>query len=327
MKKKKALKVILIVFAAFLALNIVIANVLYSVVLVPDSPISIQKLIMRQLDSKADSVDTSRYSGFAGSDETKEWFEKGKTDVYITSEDGLKLHAFLIENKEENSNGGFAVVCHGFSSQALHMRASMKEFYDRGYSVLAPDARAHGESEGRVRGMGWPERRDIIGWLDFLNGGYEINGIVLYGVSMGASTVLMTSGEEDLPENVRAVIEDCGYSSVWEEFSLQMKNMFRLPTFPLLDICSATVKLRAGYGFREASAVSQLEKCSVPTLFIHGDADDFVPFEMLDILYDAAQCPKTRVAIKGAGHAMSSSTDPQTYWAAVDSFLADATGD
>lgn len=318
---KKAVKIIIITAAVFLALNIAAANVLYSVVLVPDSPISIQKLIMKQLDGKSSAVDTSRYSGFAGDDATKDWFEKNRTDVYIDSNDGLKLHAYEFINNEDNACGRFAVICHGFSSEAKHMKNSIKAFYERGYSVIAPDARAHGESEGKVRGMGWPERRDIIGWLNYINKTFPGNDIILYGVSMGASTVVMTSGEKDLPENVKAVIEDCGYSSVWDEFSLQMKNMFHLPTFPLLNICSATVRLRAGYGFKEADAAGQLKNCSVPTLFIHGDADDFVPFEMLDILYEAAPCKKEKLVIKGAGHAMSSSADPELYWAAVDSFL------
>lgn len=320
MKTNKPLKVIIIVVCVLLVINLIVANVLFSVVLVPDSPISIQKLIMKQLDKNSTEVDTSKYSGFTGDKTTSDWFENSQKDVYITSDDGLRLHAYLFVNPGDENR--FAVVCHGFSSEGKHMKASAKAFFDRGYSVLVPDARAHGQSEGKVRGMGWPERRDMIGWLTYVNDNYkDTESIVLYGVSMGASTVVMTSGEPDLPLNVKAVIEDCGYSSVWDEFSLQMKNMFHLPTFPLLDICSATVRIRGGYGFKEASAVAQLKNCKVPTLFIHGDADEFVPFAMLDILYDAAPCEKEKVVIEGAGHAMSSGTDPDKYWSAVDSFL------
>lgn len=303
------------------------ANMLYSFALVPDSPFNMQKMMMKQLEgdsakvSPDKSISTQKYSGYGGDESTKKWFEENKTDVYITSEDGLKLHGYEFRNDDENAASQYIIACHGFSGKAADMKAAVKHLYDMGYTVIAVDARAHGESEGKVRGMGCPERRDVIKWAETINQKDPDAKIALYGVSMGASTVLSASGEADLPENVFAVVEDCGYTSVWDEFSVQMKNMFHLPTFPLLNAASVVTKVRAGYDFKNTSALEQVRKSKTPTLFIHGDSDNFVPFQMLDTLYDAASCEKQKLVIAGADHALSSITDPDLYWNTVEAFL------
>ena len=303
------------------------ANMLYSFALVPDSPFNMQKMMMKQLEgdtakvSSDKTVSTQKYSGYGGDENTKKWFEENKTDVYIMSQDGLKLHGYEFKNSDPNAASQYIIACHGFSGKAADMKAAVKHLYDLGYTVIAVDARAHGESEGKVRGMGCPERRDVIKWAETINQKDPDAKIALYGVSMGASTVLSASGEADLPENVFAIVEDCGYTSVWDEFSVQMKNMFHLPMFPLLNAASVVTKVRAGYDFKNTSALDQVRKSKTPTLFIHGDSDNFVPFQMVDTLYDAASCEKQKLVIAGADHALSSITDPDLYWNTVEAFL------
>lgn len=86
---------------------------------------------------------------------------------------------------------------------------------------------------------------------------------------------------------MKCIIEDCGYTSVWDEFSLQLKDVFGLPSFPLLDVANLVCNVRAGYDFHKASSAEQLKRATVPMLFIHGDQDTFVPYSMLDQNYDA----------------------------------------
>ena len=146
--------------------------------------------------------------------------------------------------------------------------------------------------------------------------------VVLFGISMGGATVMMTAGEEDLSPAVKCVIEDCGYSSVWDEFAGQLKEMFGLPAFPVLDAASLVTQIRAGYGFKEASAADQVAKTSLPILFIHGEEDDFVPYWMLDVVYDACASPdKEKLSVPGAAHGEASGVAPETYWATVEAFL------
>lgn len=127
---------------------------------------------------------------------------------------------------------------------------------------------------------------------------------------------------ESLPTNVKCIIEDCGYTSVWDEFSLQLKDVFGLPSFPLLDVANLVCNVRAGYDFHEASSVEQLKRATVPMLFIHGDQDTFVPYSMLDQNYDAcASKVKQKLTVHGAAHAKSAQVDPELYWNTVNGFL------
>ena len=87
---------------------------------------------------------------------------------------------------------------------------------------------------------------------------------------------MMASGEPQRPY-VRCFVEDCGYTGVWDEFSKELKSSFGLPAFPLLYTASWLCDLKYGWNFREASSLAQVAKCRLPMLFIHGDADDYVP--------------------------------------------------
>ncbi|GKS54278.1 alpha/beta hydrolase [Enterococcus mundtii] len=254
--------------------------------------------------------ESSAQSWFANPDNRKEWQQ--------ISTDGLKLSAIYLPATDSHKT---AIVAHGYMGNAETMANYAKMFHDLGYNVLVPDARGHGKSEGDYIGFGWHERKDYVKWIDQV---LETNGqseeIVLYGISMGAATVMMTSGES-LSTNVKAIIEDCGYSSVNEELAYQLNELFSLPPFPLIQVTSLMTKIRAGYFFGEADAIKQLEKNQLPMLFIHGDADTFVPYEMLDKVYQATNGPKEKYIVPGAEHAKAYSIDPENYQKTVSSFL------
>lgn len=251
--------------------------------------------------------------------EEKQWFAdpNNRTEWSLKADDGLQLSAIYLPHNTRKT----AILAHGYMSEAETMGAFAKLFYDLGYNVLVPDARGHGKSEGDYIGFGWPERKDYQGWIaEVLQKNGADQEIVLFGISMGGATVMMTSGEE-LPSNVKAIVEDCGYASATAELSYQLDQLFSLPAFPLVPVTSAVTKVRAGYFFGEADAVAQLQKNKTPMLFIHGDEDDFVPFEMLDEVYNATTAPKEKLVIKGAGHAEAYSTNPELYRKTITDFL------
>lgn len=252
--------------------------------------------------------------------EDLEWFKSrgDKKNVYILSDDNLKLHSYKINNEIETHK--WAIIVHGYMSSAIYMSRIAKHYIEMGYNVLMVDLRGHGKSEGDYIGMGWPDRMDILLWIDYLVKMDKDSEIVLHGVSMGAGTVMMVSGEE-LPENVKAIVEDCGYTSAWEQFKYQLKEIYKLPSFPFMYGANAISKAKAGYSIKEASAIDQIVKSKTPTLFIHGDEDKFVPYEMMEELYNAATCEKLMVTIHGAGHAEAGTKDPEVYWNAVKTFL------
>ena len=97
----------------------------------------------------------------------------------------------------------------------------------------------------------------------------------------------MNVSGENLPSSVRCFVEDCGYTSVWDEFSHQLADQFGLPSFPVLYAASVLCKLRYGWTFGQAAPVRQLAKNETPMLYIHGSSDGYVPSEMVFPLYNA----------------------------------------
>lgn len=248
---------------------------------------------------------------------TINWIIEKSQDVYITSNDNLQLHGYAIKN---NQSRNWAIVIHGYGGEGLKMSGEAQKFYNLGYNVLMPDLRGCGQSQGDAIGMGWLDRLDMIDWINHIISTEPQAQIVLYGVSMGGATVMMTTGEV-LPANVKCAIEDCGYSSVNDEFKIQLERVFGLPEFPVITCANLVCSVRAGYNFQEASSVEQVKKSTTPTLFIHGKEDTFVPFEMLEEVYSVATCPKEKLEVENAGHVESSGKAPNLYWNKVENFL------
>lgn len=242
------------------------------------------------------------------------------TSLSIISGDKEKLK--LYADVYENTNGGhkWAIIVHGYTSSASGMTRWIRNFHEQGYNVLAPDLRGHGKSEGDYIGMGWHDRLDLLDWIDEVIKIDSAAEIVLHGLSMGGATVMMASGEE-LPGNVKVIVEDCGYSSVSDVFVYQLDDLFGLPEFPVIQAANTVTKIRAGYDLYEASSVKQVAKSKVPMLFIHGDEDTFVPYEMLDEVYEAAKVEKEKLVIPGAGHGDAVKVDPDKYWHTVWDFV------
>lgn len=237
---------------------------------------------------------------------------------YLESFDHLNLHALAIE--QEADSDIWVILCHGYNSESTAMLRSGMHFYEAGSNLLLPDSRGAGLSEGAYIGMGWHDRLDIVDWISKIIDKNPDAQIILYGISMGGATVMMVSGET-LPEQVKVIIEDCGYSSAWDEFSYQLNEIFGLPEFPVLFFASATTKIRAGYFLGEADAVRQVAKSTTPMMFIHGDQDTFVPTAMLDQVYNAASVPKEKLLVPGAGHGQSSQVLGAEYWERIDQFI------
>lgn len=248
-----------------------------------------------------------------------QWFDEHGKPWSLKSRDGLNLNAYYIENKTKSDT--VVLMAHGYLGQASEISAFAQIFYNLGFDCLAPDARGHGKSEGDYYGFGWNERLDYQLWIQKI---IEYKGpdvkILLYGISMGAATVMMTSGET-LPDNVKLVIEDCGYTSVYDEMAFQIKNLFKLPAFPIIHATSLYAKMHTGFRYKEASCVNQLKKNRLPILLIHGEADNFVPYFMLDELMEAANEPKEAYRVPGAKHGGAFNADPEKYTAVITDFV------
>ena len=277
-----------------------------------------------EVEAPADSVEAVMADNRAAYKSMTDAFtEKNQgRDVTLTADDGLTLHGVYYANAETADTHRWAIVLHGYRGDHTGALQLAAPYYEAGYQVIAPDLRACGESEGDYVGMGWLDRKDVLQWIDYIIEQDPEAKIVIHGISMGAATTMMTAGEST-PDNVKAFVEDCGYTSVWDIFSSELQLRFGLPEFPILYTASGVAKLRAGYSFTEASALAQVARCEKPMLFIHGTADDFIPYEMMDTLYNAKPGDnKAELTAESAGHGEAMYALGDSYWDTVFDFIA-----
>ncbi len=272
---------------------------------------------------KMAGTDWSQYSEILA--ERKAYMlEQPHEDVYRTAFDGLKLHAAYFPPIHENSSRKRVVICfHGYTSQGLKDFIGLTDYYFKnGYAMLHPDARAHGDSEGTYIGFGCLDRKDALGWINWVieKCGEDVE-IILHGISMGGATVLMASGLE-LPPQVKGIVSDCAFTSSKEVFTHVLKTMYHIPSFPIMQGAEFMNKKLAGYGMDECNAKREVAKAKVPILFVHGSKDTFVPVKMCHEIYDCCASPKKKLIVDGAAHAESYFKNMSAYEKALNEFTA-----
>lgn len=187
-------------------------------------------------------------------------------------------------------------------------------------NVLYAEQRAHGNSGGEYLGFGLLERYDCRKWIDWVNLAVgDSLPIYLCGISMGATTVLMTA-DLDLPDNVCGMIADCGFTSPYAIWMYVAKNNLRLSTGIRGKIANDICKQKLQMSGTSHSATKSMNACKIPVLFIHGTDDRFVPIRMTYENYKACAAPKRLLVVPGADHGMSYYIDKEQYEAAVCRF-------
>lgn len=232
------------------------------------------------------------------------------SEVTVKSPDGLDLYGDFYRNPARTDK---TVICvHGYNSCGYNDFSPMVgPILERGYNCLLIDQRHYGRSGGKFTGFGMLESKDLLQWIGLVDTFFPDGKIVLYGISMGAATVMQACGLP-LPQTVKGIVEDCGFTSCREEFASVLKNIAHLPPFPLLHIlaalCKAILKLDIKTDSRDCVAAAKL-----PMLFVHGDADAFIPVTMCKACYEACGGEKQMVIYEGAGHGQSHFRHPAQY--------------
>lgn len=250
----------------------------------------------------------------------QEWFRsREKERIYIKSYDGLKLAADFLPAEGESKRT--IILFHGYRSKDYFDFSCAYEYYhSMGLNIISVFQRSHGPSEGKYICFGVRERYDCLAWCRYAAERFGTDSdIFLSGLSMGASTVMMASSLE-LPENVRGIISDCGFISPGEEFRHLMRKM-GMPQWPMLNMVGFLTKHVAGFGIDECSAEKEVAKGKTPMLFIHGEADDFVPAYMSRRCYEACAAEKELVTVPGAGHGVSFLIDSKRCAQALENFF------
>lgn len=241
-------------------------------------------------------------------------------EVSVLSHDGLTLYGKYYETAP---GAPLQIMFHGYRSSAERdFCGGLPEALKLGFNVLLPDQRAHGKSGGRALSFGINESRDCLAWVNYaLKRFGEDTKILFYGMSMGASTVLMATALP-LPENVKGIVADCGYSSP-AAIIKKVVTERHYPVVPTYALIRLGGKLFGGFDIEKHSAVKALKNCDIPVLFIHGEDDRFVPCDMGRENYAACRSDKKKLlTVPCAGHGISYMADKEAYLKALNEFLS-----
>ena len=282
--------------------------------------------LIKETFVRNDKLDTTPawYEYINANQEGREYiYSLNPEDLYINSFDNLKLHALFI-----NNNTNKTIICvHGYKAKdGLYDFGMSASFLNSlGYNLLFVDNRAHGLSQGKYIGFGVLDSIDVNSWVDYLVANMNQETIILYGMSMGAATVLNTdSSPSDSSPNsspVKAIIADCGFASGYDEVAYQIKKMYHLPSFPLVPISNILLKLLAKYSLKDKKAYKSIKNYKNNLLIIHGSRDHFVPTSDAYKIFENATCKKKLLIIKDASHAKSYLKDTKLYEKTVREFL------
>ena len=236
------------------------------------------------------------------------FFSLNPKEVWITSHDALKLCGMFYENPNSR---GTVIFMHGYHGNPFtDFGPVLKHFSDMGFSLLLPYQRAHGKSQGEYLTFGVKESKDCLAWANYLAEKYPGRSIALHGISMGGATVGMASCL-DLPKEVKLIANDCGFTSPDAIISSVRKSM-KLPYFPFQLIVRLYAKLFATFSLTENDASKCYGKSQIPALFIHGEADDFVPYAMgVENYENSTATDKIMISVKDAGHGLAYIIDPR----------------
>lgn len=295
---------------------------MYLILLVLLVIIIICLFLIKETFVRNDKLDTTPawYEYINANQEGREYiYSLNPEDLYINSFDNLKLHALFI-----NNNTNKTIICvHGYKAKdgLYDFGMSARFLNSLGYNLLFVDNRAHGLSQGKYIGFGVLDSIDVNSWVDYLVTNMKQETIILYGMSMGAATVLNTDSSPSDSSQVKAIIADCGFASGYDEVAYQIKKMYHLPSFPLVPISNILLKLLAKYSLKDKKAYKSIKNYKNNLLIIHGSRDHFVPTSDAYKIFENATCKKKLLIIKDASHAKSYLKDTKLYEKTVREFL------
>ena len=248
----------------------------------------------------------------------KEAFAIPFEQVYIEPKKGRKLAGRYYYSSDSAPT---AIMIHGYKSVGIKdFSGGIQDLLQRGHNVLIVDHYAHYKSAGKTITFGVKEKYDLLAWIDYINKRNNNPTLYLYGISMGAATVLMASGL-NLPSNIKGIIADCPYASVTQEIKDTVERM-KIPFWLVHPFIYLAALLFGHFNMNEGEAKKYIAKTNLPILIIHGSTDDIVYVDSSRKLKELFPEKITYLEVEGAPHGMSYFVDHDAYANALDTFLS-----
>ena len=221
--------------------------------------------------------------------------------VTTVSFDGLTLYADYYDNKSDKT----AILFHGYRSSAVRdFSCAVKMYTGFGFNVMLCDQRSHGRSEGNIISFGIKESYDVVAWAEFVAQKFGAQSIMLGGMSMGATTVILSLAH-NLPSQVKAVVSDCGFTCSKDILKKVGYERYKIKVSMILPFLNLFCKAFGKFSLNSQSTIDVLKKSDMPVLFIHGKDDSFVPCEMSETAYKNANKKCRMLLVDKADHGFS----------------------
>lgn len=247
-------------------------------------------------------------------EEGRQWcLQQNMESHVIESEDHLKLHAGYLKAKDESKR--IVILCHGYRGSGASDFANIARFlHENNCDYLMIDQRCCGQSEGKYITFGAKEKSDICQWVYYICENNKRHlPVYLFGVSMGAASVLMASGNY-LPYDVKGIVADCGFTSMKSQMQDITTQWFHIK-YPglLLFRLDLFCRFFAKFKMSDADATKAIEQNKRPILFFHGEEDSYVKVENTIRNYLNSRSSKDIVLVPLGRHRWSAYMAEETY--------------
>lgn len=234
-------------------------------------------------------------------------FPGKQTDASASSQSGSKL----------------LIAVHGHGHNRMGMLKFLPVFLDQGFTVLIYDQVSSGNSGGRFSSLGYYEAQDLRCIIDSMlseqSGEYELG---LLGESMGAATVLIEAAADNRPA---FLVADCPFADLRSQLIYRLSFAYRLPSFPIIQLGSIIARIRAGFSWQDVSPLESIKNAGglpdIPVLFVHGEADTYIPAQSSQLLFNAKTGYKDILIVPEARHTESIVIDSKSYESAITRLL------
>ena len=249
-------------------------------------------------------------------------------EVEFTSRDGVRLHGWLIDGSSagrgddaKRTVGKSAIIfCHGHGGDKSPDVVYAPWFHERGIPVLMFDFRNHGLSDGVLTSMGYYERYDLLGAIDYLaSRGYTRVG--LYGFSMGGATAMATA---PLSPHVVCVVSDSGFAQLRPTLAHALRRRLLSERFAnrFMSVIWRLAERRLRCDLDEAEPLRAVQQFGNRALFIIlGTRDKYVETWQAHALHEKASGPKELWVVPKGEHAAIARQHPEEYRARVLGFF------